>query len=100
MQVEDVNTEVHDEVLESGESLMMKRVWLKPHKKVQEPIQRRNIFKTMCKEKGKCCKFIIDNGSTDNLVSTDMVDKLGLRRIAHPTPYSELAIERESSDGK
>ena len=41
----------------------------------------------MCKARGKCCKLIIDNGSTDNLVSTKMVDKVGLERITHPTPY-------------
>ena len=34
-----------------------------------------------------CCKLIIDNGSTDNLVSMEMVEKLGLKKIPHPTPY-------------
>lgn len=41
----------------------------------------------MCKARDKCCKLIIDNGSTDNLVSIEMVDKLGLKKIPHPTPY-------------
>eukprot|EP00253_Pinus_taeda_P009388 PITA_09388 len=31
--------------------------------------------------------MIIDSGSTDNLVSVDMVEKLGLKRLKHPTPY-------------
>lgn len=31
--------------------------------------------------------MIIDSGSTDNLVSTKMVDKLGLVKTTHPTPY-------------
>lgn len=66
---------------------MLKRVMLKPHKEVQEPVQRRNLFRTMCKAKGKCCKLIIDNGSTNNLVSMEMVDKLGLKKVVHPTPY-------------
>ena len=41
----------------------------------------------MCKAKGKSCKLIIDNGIIDNLVSLEKVDKRGLKRIAHPTPY-------------
>lgn len=36
--------------------------------------------------KGKICKLIIDSGSYDNLVSYDMVDKLGLKKFAHPSP--------------
>lgn len=35
----------------------------------------------------KCCKLITHNGSIDNLVSIEMVDKLGLKKIPHPTPY-------------
>ena len=41
----------------------------------------------VCSEQGKCCKMVIDSGSTDNLVSTDMVEKMGLKRMKHPTPY-------------
>eukprot|EP00253_Pinus_taeda_P023280 PITA_23280 len=31
--------------------------------------------------------MIIDSGNTDNLVSVEMVEKLGLKRLKHPTPY-------------
>ena len=62
---------------EEGESLMMKRVLVKTEKDVNEPAQRKNLFKTKCKIQGKCCKMVIDSGSTDNLVSTEMVEKLG-----------------------
>jgi hypothetical protein len=48
----------------------MKRILLKPHKEIKEPAQRKTLFRTVCKSKGKCCKLIIDSGSTDNLVST------------------------------
>ena len=41
----------------------------------------------MCKEKDKRCRLIIDNGNTNNLVSTEVVDKLGLKNITNPTPY-------------
>ena len=33
----------------------------------EEPILRRSIFKTRCKMIGKCCKVIIDGGSSTNL---------------------------------
>jgi len=45
------------EVLEVGEVLLMKRILLKPNKEVHEPAQRKNLFRTMCKAKGKCCKL-------------------------------------------
>ena len=31
--------------------------------------------------------MIVDSGSTDNLVSTEMVEKLELETVAHPSPY-------------
>eukprot|EP00253_Pinus_taeda_P009955 PITA_09955 len=41
----------------------------------------------MCKSRGKCCKLIIDSGSSDNLVATELVEKPGLKRLKQPTPY-------------
>ena len=66
---------------------MLKRVLVKTEKEVHEPSQRKSLFKRRCKSQGKCCKMVIDSGSTDNLVSTEMVEKLGLKRMKHPTPY-------------
>ena len=63
-----------------GEALLLKKV-------ISESVQRRSLFKTVCKDEGKCCKLIIDSGSTDNLVSTEMVDKLNFKKIVHPKPY-------------
>jgi hypothetical protein len=40
----------------------MRRILLRPQQVVKEPDQRRNLFRTRCKAKGKCCKLIIDNG--------------------------------------
>eukprot|EP00253_Pinus_taeda_P027745 PITA_27745 len=76
-----------EESPEVGESLLLKRALLKVEKETEEPVQRNSLFRTTCKSKGKCCKVIIDSGSTDNLVSTEMVDKLGLAKTIHPTPY-------------
>ena len=59
-----------EESPEVGESLLLKRVFLKAKKEIGEPAQRKSLFRTTCKSKGKCCKVIIDSGSTNNLVST------------------------------
>ena len=59
-----------------GQSLMLKRVLVKTEKKVCEPAHRKSMFKTKCKSQGKCCKMVIDIDSTNNLVSTEMVEKL------------------------
>ena len=55
------------------ESLMLKRVLVKTEKKVHEATQRKSMFRNKCKSQGKCCKMVIGSGSTDNLVSIDMV---------------------------
>nr|GEW15244.1 hypothetical protein [Tanacetum cinerariifolium] len=48
---------------------------------------RTNIFCTQCTTKGKICTVIIDGGSYENMVSTTMVEKLGLPIRNHPDPY-------------
>lgn len=74
-------------MLETGEALVLNKVLLKPAAETADLTQRKALFWTMCKSQGKCCKLIIDSGSTDNLVATEMVEKLGLKRLKHPTPY-------------
>ena len=51
-----------------------------------EPRQR-SLFCTRCKCKDKCCDVIIDGGSTNNLVSEEMVSKLKLKIEKKPQPY-------------
>ena len=63
-----------------GDALLLKRV-------IEDSVQRRSLFKKIFKAEGKCYKLIIDSGSIDNLVSTEMVDKLNLKRTLHPKPY-------------
>eukprot|EP00253_Pinus_taeda_P027660 PITA_27660 len=72
---------------ETGEALVLHKVLLKPVNESIEQTQRKALFRTVCKSQGKCCKMIIDSGSTDNLVSTEMVEKLGLKCLKHPNPY-------------
>eukprot|EP00253_Pinus_taeda_P006760 PITA_06760 len=76
-----------ENMAETGEALILNKVLLKPAKEVAEQTQRKALFQTVCKSLGKCCKLIINSGSTDNLVATKMVEKLGLKRLKHSTPY-------------
>ena len=47
------------------------------NKKVdKELVLRRSIFKKRCKVADKCCKVIIDSGSSNKLESKDLVAKL------------------------
>ncbi|GJQ95932.1 transposon ty3-I gag-pol polyprotein [Tanacetum coccineum] len=48
---------------------------------------RNYIFRTKCTSKGKICDMIIDGGSCENVVSTYMVEKLGMKTEDHPEPY-------------
>nr|GEX89142.1 hypothetical protein [Tanacetum cinerariifolium] len=48
---------------------------------------RNNIFRTKCTPKGKICDTIIDRGSYENVVSTYMVEKLGMKTKDHPELY-------------
>jgi hypothetical protein len=66
---------------------MMKKVLLKKEIEIGKPVQMNNFFRTTCKMKDRVCKVIIDSGSTDNFVSTDMVENLELDMTAHLTLY-------------
>eukprot|EP00253_Pinus_taeda_P013558 PITA_13558 len=76
-----------ENVPETCEALALHKVLLKLVKEVIDQTQQKYLFRTVCKSRGKCCKLIIDSGSTDNLVSTEMVEKLELKRLKHPNPY-------------
>lgn len=45
--------------------------------------KRKSLFRTRCKCQNKVCKVIIGRGSTDNLVSEEMVKNLQLERKRH-----------------
>jgi hypothetical protein len=66
---------------------MMRKFLLMPEKEAENPTQRRRLFWTTCKTKDRVCKVIVDSGSTYNLVSTEMVEKMELETIVHPSPY-------------
>lgn len=93
---ETVNSSSHNCAPEVGETLMIQRQLLKASKE-KEPLQRRNIFETTCKSKGKVCKLVIDSGSTNNIVSREMVDKLSLIKFPHQTPYKVSWLNDDQS---
>jgi hypothetical protein len=66
---------------------MPRKVLLKPNKEVEEPFQRKSLFRTAFKTKDRVCKVIIDSGSTGNLVSIEMVENLELETTVHPNSY-------------
>jgi hypothetical protein len=70
------------------------KVLLKPEKEVEDVAQRCRLFQTTCKTKGWKCKVIVDSGSTDNLVSTEKVEKLELETHRHPSPYHVTWLQK------
>lgn len=74
---------------------MIRKILLSPENVEEEPIQRINLLRTKCKLGGKCCKVIVDSSSTNNIVSDEMVRKLKLKRMKHPSPYKVLWLEKE-----
>jgi hypothetical protein len=75
------------EYAEGRRSLVMWKVLLMPEKEMENSAQRNNLFRTTCKTKDRVCKVIMDSRSTDNLVSTEMVEKMELETTDHPSPY-------------
>jgi hypothetical protein len=79
---------------EGGRSLMMKKVLLTLEKEAENRAQRNSLFQTTCKKKDRVCKVIVDSSSTYNLISTEMVEKLELETIVHPSPYRFLWLQK------
>jgi hypothetical protein len=73
---------------------MMRKVLLTPEKEVEDTAQRRRLFRTTCMTKDRKCNVIVDSGSTDNLVSTEMVEKLELEMTDHPSPYKVSWLQK------
>jgi hypothetical protein len=86
--------DVEIEDADSRRSLGMHKILLKPEKEVDSSAQRCRLFRTTCKTQGWKCKVIVDSGSTDNLVSTEMVEKLALETHRHPSPYKVSWLQK------
>jgi hypothetical protein len=73
---------------------VMRKVLLTPEKEMENSAQRNSLFRTACKTKDRVCKVIVDSGSTDNLISTEMVEKLELETTDHPSPYKVSWLQK------
>ena len=73
----------------------MRKIFLKSKKKIKKkPKQRKTLFIAKFKIEGKCCNFIINSGSSENLVSTLVVNKLNLKRTPLLEAYRVLWLQR------
>ena len=76
---EDCSKESDVDHIESkkGENLMFRRVMIK-QLAPDEPKHRRALFRIKCKILGKVCKVVVDSGSTNIVISEEVVTKLKL----------------------
>ena len=72
----------------------MHKALLKPEKEVDNSTQRCRLFRTMCKTKGWKCNVIVVSERTDNLISTEMVEKLAMETHRHPSPYKVSWLQK------
>ena len=76
----------HEEYVAQGELLVARRA-LSVQAKEDDEVQQENIFHTRCHVQNNVCSVIIDGGSCANVVSTTLVEKLGIPTSKHPRPY-------------
>ena len=62
----------------------------------KEESQRKHLFKTHCSINNKLCNLIVDNGSTENLVSQKLVYHLKLPTNIHEKPYTLGWVSKNS----
>jgi hypothetical protein len=74
--------------------LGMHKILLTPKKEVESAVQRSRLFRTACTTKDRKCKFIVDSWSTDNIVSSEMVEKLELETTKYPSPYKVSWLQK------
>ena len=83
----DGTDEGDEEILEgdTGPVLAVRRMCLTTRANEDEWL--RNIVQSTCIIEGKVCHFVIDAGSCENMVSTEALQKLGVKIETHPKPH-------------
>ena len=81
------DTTIHHTLGDNGRLLVLHRPCLTPLHQDDKWL-RTNIFRSSCTIKNRVCSFVIDSGSCRNVVSEEAVEKLGITREKHPTPYN------------
>lgn len=76
-----------------GEALVLRRVMTAP-KVEKEDWRWRSIFRMRVPCGGKVCNLILNGGSTENIISKEVVKKLKLPLEKHPNPYKISWFQR------
>uniref|UniRef100_A0A2N9F7T1 RNA-directed DNA polymerase n=1 Tax=Fagus sylvatica TaxID=28930 RepID=A0A2N9F7T1_FAGSY len=82
---------------EVGLMLVTRKTLLTPKMEDDNEWLRGNIFYTTCSIKDRVCSLVIDGGSCENVISQEVVDKLGLQTIDHPHPYKLSWLKKGNS---
>ncbi|GJR13777.1 putative nucleotidyltransferase, ribonuclease H [Tanacetum coccineum] len=82
---EDVLDEEEDDEHEAYSYVVHRLMLTTP--KTSEDTQRHKIFRTRCKINQDVVNVIIDGGSSENIISRDIITRLKLAPQKHPTPY-------------
>ncbi|CAA0833578.1 F-box associated ubiquitination effector family protein, partial [Striga hermonthica] len=77
-----------------GTALVLRRTCLSPRGSTDSPRERHHLFLSTCTIGSKVCRFIIDSGSCENVISQEAVDKLQLATEPHPQPYTLAWIQK------
>ncbi|KAI9174834.1 hypothetical protein LWI28_023368 [Acer negundo] len=93
--------EVSEELVDGNTRtmLMVRRTCLAPRTGEGEWL-RNNIFQSTCTILGKVCRFVIDGGSCENIVSVEAVRKLGVTTEKHPKPYRLAWLQKGGEGGR
>lgn len=79
-----------------GTSLVLRHAFLMPRQSSSD-VQRHALFQSTCTVNGKVCKFIVDSGSCENVITADAVQKLALSFEAHPKSYKLAWLQNGTS---
>ena len=77
-----------------GELFVLQRI-LHAKESAKEENQREHIFHSRCTIQGKVCSLILDGGSCTNVAFTQLVSKLNLPTIPHPSLIHSNGLRRE-----
>ncbi|XP_058202674.1 uncharacterized protein LOC131317120 [Rhododendron vialii] len=85
---------VEEIIRDVGPLLVVQRACYAPREADGNLWLRSNVFQSTCTIGEKVCRFVIDSGSCENVVSEEAVQKLGLKTEPHPNPYKLAWLKR------
>ena len=76
-----------------GLAMVTRRAFITPRADESDWL-RNNVFQSTCTILGKVCRFIIDGGSCENIISEEVVRKLEIKTSNHLKPYKLACFKR------